>query len=568
MIYCAGCRMKQHVFIVLAMIISLVPLVHGQDALCMDGELLFREDFGGNAPSAPRVGTQAVTGMSYYQLTDDYFGIMMSGCYLLTKSGYCNGDTSVNNLGTRGSQWHIQDDHTYPNDYTRGYMLEIDGRGDGAAFYSKTISGLTAGTQLTFAAYVVNVLTWGMYVGSPGVYAYPRLRFELTDPASSSQLASYSTGDIPFDSAHINDLKAWKYSAEWRLVGMNFTVPVGTNSITLTIYNDALPLSGNDFAIDDIEIRQCVPPAPCPDTLITRTADTTVCDYELPFTWRGLVFAQPGTQNTIAKNARGCDTIEYVCTLDTVHCELPCPDIIHRSVDTIVCDTLLPFTWRGMTFAAPDQRIVMEQSPRGCDSIEYTYRFDTVHCERPCPEMITYTFDTVVCDTMLPLTWHGLRFSQAATQHMIQKSPRGCDSIELVYRLDTVVCHRLYPIIVNKYNWVLLCNNVLVAQLFPEQTVTGYQWYKDEAAIPDATSDYYSEQAELYGSFQLRIKLDSGEEVWSTILTIAAAQPQPVRMFIYNAFGLPIREDEMTRGVYLIRYEQGDRIWTEKRIVP
>ena len=115
---------------------------------------------------------------------------------------------------------------------------------------------------------------------------------------------------------------------------------------------------------------------------------------------------------------------------------------------------------------------------------------------------------------------------------------------------------------------MLLCNNVLVAQLFPERTVTGYQWYKDDSAIPDATSDDYSEQAELYGSFQLRIKLDSDEEVWSTILTIAAAQPQPIRMFIYNAYGLPVREDEMTRGVYMIRYEQGDRIWTEKRIVP
>lgn len=500
--------MKRRVFIVLAMILSLVPMAQGQEELCMDGELLFREDFGGNNPTDPRVGTQAVSGMTYNQLTDDYFGIMMSGSYLLTKSGYCNGDTSVYNPGTRGSQWHIQDDHTYPNDYTRGYMLEIDGRGDGAAFYSKTISGLTAGTQLTFAAYVVNVLTWGMYVGSPGKYAYPRLRFVLTDPGSTAQLATYSTGDIPFDSAHINDLKAWKYSAEWRLVGMNFTVPMGTNSITLTIYNDALPLSGNDFAIDDIEIRQCAPPVPCPDTLITRSADTTVCDYELPF------------------------------------------------------------TWRGMTFAAPDQRIVMEQSPRGCDSIEYSYRFDTVHCERPCPEMITYTFDTVVCDTMLPFTWHGLPFSQAATQHVIHKSPRGCDSIELVYRLDTVVCHRLYPIIVNKYNWVLLCNNVLVAQLFPERTVTGYQWYKDEAAIPDATNDDYSEQAELFGRFQLRLTLDGDEEVWSTILTISAAQPQPVRMFIYNAYGLPVREDEMSRGVYLIRYEQSDRIWTEKRIVP
>lgn len=251
--------------------------------LCMDGTLLFREDFGGNDPNDPRVGTTPVNGMTYTQLLTDTWRSMGSGKYLLTKSGYCNGDTSITNLPqNRSSQWHLQDDHTYPNDKTRGYLLEIDGKGDHSAFYTTTIDGLCEGSRLTFSAYVANVLTWGMYVGRPGTYAYPRLKFVLTDPTTNEELAAYDTGDIPFDSTFINDYACWKQSSQWHLVGMNFTVPTGQNQIKLTIYNNVTGYTGNDFAIDDIEIRLCTSPATisgeaevCPNISTTLTADFT-----------------------------------------------------------------------------------------------------------------------------------------------------------------------------------------------------------------------------------------------------------------------------------------------------
>ena len=238
----------------------------------MDGTLLFREDFGGNDPSDPRVSQTPIPGMTYNQLLDDHYDVMRSLCsYLVTKTGYCNGDTSATNLPqNRRSQWHLQDDHTYPNDYTRGYMMEIDGRGDNAVFYTTTIDGLCDGSKLTFSAYVANVMTWGQYVGRPGYYAYPRLKFVLSDPVSNAELATYDTGDIPFDSAFINDYDCWKQSSKWRLVGMNFTVPNGQNRIKLTISNNATGNIGNDFAIDDIEIRLCAPP-------VTIDGDHEIC---------------------------------------------------------------------------------------------------------------------------------------------------------------------------------------------------------------------------------------------------------------------------------------------------
>ena len=70
-----------------------------------EGTVLFHEDFGGKSPSDPRISSTPVSGMSsqYSQLSTDAFGSMFSGAYLITKSGYCNVDTTVTG-SWRGSQ--------------------------------------------------------------------------------------------------------------------------------------------------------------------------------------------------------------------------------------------------------------------------------------------------------------------------------------------------------------------------------------------------------------------------------------------------------------------------------
>lgn len=1156
------------------------------EELCMDGTLLFREDFGGNDPDDPRVGTMPVPGMTYEQLLTDTWRSMGSGKYLLTKSGYCNGDTSMTNLPqNRSSQWHLQDDHTYPGDKTRGYLLEIDGRGDHSAFYSTTIDGLCAGSKLTFSAYVANVLTWGMYVGSPGRYAYPRLKFVLTDPVTNEELATYDTGDIPFDSAFIGDYACWKQSVEWRLVGMNFTVPTGKNRVKLTIYNNVTGTTGNDFAIDDIEIRLCAPPVtiegdeevceneatrltanftndgtfteplgykwwhyvdgegwtaigdysstlsltniqksdsglyrvavsslqeieclncrvmsepfrlkvkecvdelcvdgtllfredfggnspsdpavsmasvpgmdpsyynsgnnlgsghytlrkegwhngiqwhwqddhtyfgdktrgyllevdgiggekpfysttidglcagskltfsayvvnvhyagqldyfgsryvyprmkfvlkdpetgmvlaekstgdiqpdwrygtpetwkyardnqlsaewqliginftvpegveaiqmyiyndveqngsgndfalddieihlcappvtidgeaevcgteaatltaqftndgtfaepleykwwfsadsitwteisgsngeilafntiqkadsgwykvavssdgnienincravsdpfllnvqtcappPCPE-MHYATRDTTVCDTLMPFTWHGLLFNEPGSQTIILKDEQGCDSIEIDYTLSTFHCEDFCmegkllfkedfggnapndpdvscinnPNILYRNgcnttgrlpwgyyrltkkdqgyynhqwidrddhthpndtslgyflmiegannplfystylpggsegdvlsfsayvvnlhdkihdgeyqlpeiliqlinsdtqevlancipsempiathsemsnwhivgtnftlptdlsaievnmyaymhghegndfgiddielrlcqipqatrVDTIICDTIDAITWRGKEYAVADTLRDTVYSHCGFDSIYYELHVATKHCEPPCPELITITADTMVCDTLLPYRWRDTLFTEPARYEIVYQDKRGCDSLLCILQLDTVRCERLWALILNKYDWLVLLDNVKLRQYFPGRTAIGFQWFKDGVAIPGATDDDYSEQNILNGRFQLRITLDGGEDIWSNILEIVhPEEEEPLHVRIYDSRGREVREECMHQGVYLFHYQQGDRSWTEKRLI-
>jgi hypothetical protein len=578
--------------------------------LCPEGVLLFREDFGGNDPDDPRVSQTPVRGMSYTQLQDDYFGIMRSGSYLVTKSGYCNGDTTQSNAPqNRRSQWHLQDDHTYPGDYTRGYFLEIDGKGDNASFYSTTIDNLCAGTDLSFIAYVANVMTWGQYVGSPGRYAYPRLRFVLTNPVSGTELGAYDTGEIPFDSTFINDYSCWSQSSKWHQVGMNFTVPEGISSVTLTIYNNSLGTTGNDFAIDDIEIRLCLEPVSIdgnspacrkkphslqavydnygiietPEFRWAYSADSinwTVLqtgsskEYTIPEVhksdegWYKVTVANTG--NSDYANCRG-ESEPF--KLSTQYCQTA----VEQSVDTVACDTLMPVTWRRHEWVTTG---TVTDTVKDFEDDDSVYVHLTLRNKICCPDIRTYRIDSAVCDTLMPFMWFfrdtALLYEEPGEEVLEYIHPKWENCIDEVYTLglDTFHCERLYPIIVNKYNWQLLLDYVAFRRFFPDMHPLEFQWFKDSVAIEGANADDYSEENELHGVFQLRIKLDRivdnhDEYIWSNILDIHnTPAPAPIIKRVYNSQGIPVSEEKTGSGVYLIQYQQGDRVWTEKKVQP
>ena len=683
--------------------------------VCPRGTILFREDFGGNDPSDPvTCQTRLTTMSSRYRQEFNVLSWVSSGYFIVAKHGWKNNWES-STTANMDSQWFIQDDHTYPNDYTRGYLLEVDGIGGNDAFYSTTFP-VCHELDLSFSAYVANVLEPGHN------FARPKVRFLIQNESTRDTIWEQTSGSIdpaPSDYRKHNNGFPTTMSAPWHLVGATFHVPEGVSVIRLSIFNDENKSTGNDFAMDDIEIRLCnpvvsilsehevcldssyifetsvtadggfkepynylwqyatdslefnsddwtnvvlgktlafdsikpknegwyrlcvtsdgvdveterycramsepfhlIPQHCCPkivdefdeitvcDTLMPyhwhdtvfykdttyeiiykdqydcevkrgvytlhtklccpdlqyAPADTTVCDTLMPFFWHGMIFEEAGTKEVIEKSPRGCDSILHIYTLNT---ELCCRDIQYAPKDTIVCDTLMPFLWNGVLFKEPATQEVIEKSPRGCDSILHIYTLNTELC---CPDFVYAPLDTVVCDTLMPFTWRGVLFGEPDTQEKMETSPRGCDSILYILTLDTVHCERLYPIIVNKYNWQLLCDNVVLRRIFPDRTPTAFQWYKDEKPVPGATEDDYAEQNILNGIFQLRVVLDHEEIIWSNILEIAdSIEEIPVRVRIYNSRGEEVTENQVTHGVYLYRYRQGERIWTEKRLIP
>ena len=604
--------MKRILGIVLCLALAL-PMMAQAATLCMDGTLLFREDFGGNDPSDPVAGTDPVPGMtsSYMQIYDTAHCNGRPGCrgmgsgrYLVTKVGYRN------SRGYNYSHWFIMDDHTYPNDYSRGYLLEIDGRTDGATIYETIIDGLCEGSRLTFTAYAVNVTTAHSYDVDRN-NGDPQLSFVLADPETGSEITTpYNTGPIPVDRSYKGMPGEWRNSAHWNLVGMNFTVPPGRTAIKLIIKNACMQSNGNDFAIDDIEIRLCAPPVTiegetevCTNTSTTLTANFTndgTFAEPLAYKWWHSADSVTWTEmsdfngeiltfSTIQKADSGwykvavsgdgniesvnCRAMSEPFRLRVNECEPPvppCPELITITADTMVCDTLMPYRWRDTLFTEPATYEILYKDQRGCDSLLRVLTLGTQVC---CPNVVTITADTTVCDTLMPFTWtiggQTFVFEQVETQEREMPHPKWteCTGTNYVLRLDTFHCEKLWLIIVNKYDWQLLCNNVALRNYFPAQTATAFQWYKNEQAIPGATGDDYSEHNELQGVFQLNVHLNDGRSIWSNIIEIEGPEDAPARVQIYNSQGMPVSEGQMTRGVYLYRYEKGKEVWTEKKIV-
>ena len=78
----------------------------------------------------------------------------------------------------------------------------------------------------------------------------------------------------------------------------------------------------------------------------------------------------------------------------------------------------------------------------------------------------------------------------------------------------------------------------------------------NEQPIPGANEDDYAEQNELQGRFQLRIILDNNQTIWSNILEIGEiAEPEPI-----------IRKVYYWQSLMIVRYQQADKIWYEKRL--
>lgn len=69
-----------------------------------------------------------------------------------------------------------------------------------------------------------------------------------------------------------------------------------------------------------------------------------------------------------------------VFTIVVDNCDDSCPTVKTENENKQVCASELPYTWGGHTFVCPETYQWMEKSPRGCDSIQHIYRLDTISC--------------------------------------------------------------------------------------------------------------------------------------------------------------------------------------------
>ncbi len=140
--------------------------------------------------------------------------------------------------------WHsIPTDHTAGD--TGGGMMIVNAAEKPGLFFMLNIAGLKPGATYEFANWIVNICRSGFECTT----IPPLIKVSIF--AGGRLVKSFITGEI-----HPVPDPEWKrYSAE-------FTLPLDVSAITLQIENENPGGCGNDFALDDITLRECVLPVP------------------------------------------------------------------------------------------------------------------------------------------------------------------------------------------------------------------------------------------------------------------------------------------------------------------
>jgi hypothetical protein len=120
-----------------------------------------------------------------------------------------------------------------------GYMFIVNADYNPDRVFNYTIDNLCVGTKYQLSAFVANLNRKGSNLILPAV------SFEVhATSAGNPVIATRSTGNIPEPA-----------NMAWNQYGLTFVAPA--RSVLLLMISDALGGVGNDFAVDDIELRTC-----------------------------------------------------------------------------------------------------------------------------------------------------------------------------------------------------------------------------------------------------------------------------------------------------------------------
>lgn len=133
----------------------------------------------------------------------------------------------------------LNEDHT-PGDVD-GKMLLVNAAYNKGVLMVIPFTGLLPNTNYELGAWIINVCL-AAYNCDP---IRPNLRFLVTN-TQGKELAKFSTGDLPRAG-----------TTSWLQYTANFTTPADVTTVLLKISTNNAGGCGNDFAIDDITLREC-----------------------------------------------------------------------------------------------------------------------------------------------------------------------------------------------------------------------------------------------------------------------------------------------------------------------
>ncbi|HVG14479.1 MAG TPA: hypothetical protein VM935_05945 [Chitinophagaceae bacterium] len=165
-------------------------------------------------------------------------------------SHYCPGDGHYTYTDYTSdcfnSDWlTLPEDHT-PGD-ARGNMLLVNSSYTRGVFFQTKISGLKSNTIYEFALWLMNVCR----ISSKCPYPLLPLITIRVQTLDGRTVAKFNTGEIVRQDQPL-----------WRRYRAEFTTPPNETSFAIIMENNNPGGCGNDFALDDITLRECIKPTP------------------------------------------------------------------------------------------------------------------------------------------------------------------------------------------------------------------------------------------------------------------------------------------------------------------
>ena len=165
------------------------------------------------------------------------------GSYCPTDGHYTY--TSYTSDCFRGDWWRVTEDHT-PGDVD-GNMMLVNSSYRTGSFFTTTLEGLKGGATYEFSVWIMNVCKPSDKCPYP---LLPNLSFRL-QTLSGNFMAQFGTGEV-----------SRRESPQWTQFRAPFKLPASETTLLLTMVNSAPGGCGNDFALDDIVIRECIKKPP------------------------------------------------------------------------------------------------------------------------------------------------------------------------------------------------------------------------------------------------------------------------------------------------------------------
>ncbi|MDR0538490.1 MAG: hypothetical protein LBH04_10705 [Tannerellaceae bacterium] len=231
------------------------------------GTLLWKEDFDsyGNANDVFSQ-TGLASDMTGYRFARSDYG---TGITLWDENTYALAKHGVTQTAW-AAHWFM-DDHTSQNDPNTGRMFIANGNTEFTQLYKQKIGKLCAGLDLNFSFWTRGCdaqMRWRVFTVKPDKTIDDVLATFYAKPLMSRN--AWDSGSTYHDIPHNDDNRP---AYKWLLYGFKFSVP--TEYADRDIYFDVWDIStiqnGNDFAIDDIEVRLCSP-------TITVSQSGKLCD--------------------------------------------------------------------------------------------------------------------------------------------------------------------------------------------------------------------------------------------------------------------------------------------------